>query len=138
MIRDGFPFKDPMFHITTSLATIAAGEKIISSNNLTDDEKTILLKALLETIATDLASLPAHATVAGNALSRMIANDDRRNHAPGAKAQKQGRKAKGIEDSAQVDAGRLEEGPEAPSGQAEGIEGPPEVIGSNDRAEPSS
>lgn len=123
-----------MFHITTSLDAIAYAEKISISAILTEEEKSILLTTLLDTIAVDLACLPPHAKVASAAISRMIDNEQR-NPTSGTKAQKQGRKAKGIEDSAQVDAGRPEEGPEAPEGKTEGFT-PAKDAGSPNRTEP--
>ena len=127
-----------MFHINTSLGAISAAETIASSLRLLDEEKIILLEALRETIATDLACLPAHAKVVNNAISRILLDYDRHSTPGNPKAQKQGRKAKGIEDAPSVAAEGTEEGPEAPSGPTEGVERPAEDPRGNDRAEPDT
>lgn len=113
-----------MFNINTSVRLLLDAEKIKASRHLTNDEKIELLSAMRDSVAV-IPNLPKHALAVRQSLCRMVQDetktDDDRAGPAVAKAQKQGRKAKGVKEQTQVDTRRAEESPEASKGSSEGV-----------------
>lgn len=111
-----------MFTITGTVQLLRDAEMVQASTSLTDEDKTSLLQAMLQSIPDGMIGLPLHASVVRASINRMIDVDRQRagGKPTASQAQKQGRKTQGRKEPPEVDAGSPEEATEAPSGETSG------------------
>lgn len=124
-----------MFNITNSVRLLLDAEQIKASRHLANDEKITLLVALRDSVNV-MPGLPAHMLAVRQSLGRMVEDETKDNERAPAKPApaKQGRKAKGVKEPAEVASGRTEEATEAAPRPTEGVSGEAEDAGRADNS----